>query len=181
MRFPRSPFNVAVERLLALLAACSLVACAVVAVDPEIRFTRLPTATIPSESAAIVGFFIRISEGPLLYNVGVRIVSVDGVDVPAWQGAVFQAGPRKIVVKFDGTQSTANVTLTLNARPNHQYLVRTTGSAITDRSLPFWVEDVATREVVLGGRPASVPPLDATPKAQAVYNRFRMALVAAGT
>ena len=177
---PMSPLlNVAVKRLLALVLASSLLACAVAEVAAEIRFERISAASASPESSAIIGMFYRISEGPLLYNVGVTIISIDDVVVPAWYGAVFPAGNRKIVVKFAGPQSTKNVAVTLNARPNRKYLVRAAGSLITGNSLLVWVEDASTREVVAGQRPESVLTIDASSKGQAAYDRFRMALDAA--
>lgn len=44
----------------------------------------------------------------------------------------------------------------------------------------FWVEDAATREVVVGFKPPSAATVDATPASQALYSRFREALAAAG-
>lgn len=173
--------NVAVKRILALVMASSLLACAVAEVAVEIRFERISAASASSESSAMVGMFYGISEGPLLYNVGVTIISVDDVVVPAWYGVVVPSGNRKFVVKYAGPQNTKSLALTLNARPNHKYLVRAAGSLVTDRSLVFWVEDASTREVVVGQRPQSVLTIDATTKGQAAYDRFRKALDAAAT
>ena len=171
--------NVAVKRILAAVVASSLLACAVAEVAVEIRFERISAASASSESAAIVGMFYRISEGPLLYNVGVTIISIDDVVVPTWQGVVFPAGKRKIVVNYGGPQSTKSVALTLIARPNHKYLVRAAGSLITEKSLAVWIEDASTREVVVSQRPPAVVSIDATPKGQIAYDRFRTALEAA--
>lgn len=179
MRLSLRQFNVAAKRILALVMASSLLACAVVEVAPEIRFETISAANASAESAAIIGMFYRISEGPLLYNVGMTIVSIDDVIVPAWNGVIFPAGIRKFVVKFAGPQSTKNVALTLHARPNHKYLIRAAGSLITEKSLAVWVEDASTREVVVAQRPQSVLSIDATTKGQAAYDRFRIALDAA--
>lgn len=179
MKLLSSLSNIAIQRILALVMASSLLACAVAEVAVQIRFERISAASASSESAAIVGMFYGISEGPLLYNVGVTIISIDDVVVPAWYGVVFPAGNRKFVVKFAGPQSTKSLALTLSARPNHKYLIRAAGSLIADRSLVFWVEDAATREVVVGQRPQSVLTIDATPKGHAAYDRFRKALDAA--
>jgi hypothetical protein len=182
---PLSPlFANALARLLALLAAAILVACATVEVSPDIRFVKMSGASPTSESSAIVGFYSRISEGPLLYNVGARIVSIDGVDVAAWHGAVFEAAVRKIVIRFEaaGSQRSEYVPLTLSARPGHRYLVVAADSAPVEnkltKNLTFWIEDVDTREVVVGRRPPPAVNIDKA-KFQALYNQFRIALTAA--
>lgn len=171
-------------KLLACFGAALLNACAVTEVTPDLRFTRTPlnAGAAASEATAVIGFYSRISEGPLLYNVGVRIVSIDGSDVAAWQGAVIEPGARTIVVRFEAAypQHTDNITLRLNARPGRKYLVRAIGNSVVDRTFRFWVEDAATREVVVGFKPPSAATVDATPASQALYSRFREALAAAG-
>jgi hypothetical protein len=154
-------------------------ACAVAELAPEIRFETRSTPSASSESAAVIGMFYRLSEGPLKYNLGVTIISIDDVVVPAWHGVVIAAGNRKMVVKFAGPQSTKSVTVMLNARPNHKYLIRAAGNLITEKSLGFWIEDASTGEVITGQRPPSVLTIDASPNGKVAYDRFRTALDAA--
>jgi hypothetical protein len=181
MKFSAVQLLVGAKRLLALAMVASLAACAVAVVAPEIRFeTRSPVSESP-ESAAVIGMFYRLSEGPLVYNLGVTIISIDDAVVPAWRGFVVPTGNRKIVVKFAGTQSTKNVTFVLNARPNHKYLIRAAGNLITEKSLGFWIEDAMTGAVVTGQRPVSVLTVDASPQGKIAYDQFRTALDAAAT
>jgi hypothetical protein len=174
-----------IARLLALLTAAILVACAAIEVSPDIRFMKISGSSLNAESPAIVGFYSKISEGPLAYNVGVRIISVDGMNVTAWHGVVFESGMRKIVANFEaaGGQRTETITLTLDARPGRRYLVAAADSAPVDKQLTqrlnFWIEDVVTREVVAGKRPPTAGAVDKK-QFQALHQQFRTALAAAG-
>lgn len=173
--------NTVAVKILILLFPAILVGCAVVEENPEIQFSSVSTDHSSSKKSAIAGFYSKVSEGSFVsYNLGTRIVSIDGKAPSAWNGAIIDAGERKIVVQFHtlGSQ-TEHVTLALTARPGKRYLVLGADSAPVQNQLTkrlvFWIEDVDTQEVVAGSRPQNLS-FAVNPRFQAVYSLFREAL-----
>ena len=176
-----SPINRIAATILVLLIPAILVGCAVVEKNPEIQFTSISSDNPKAKKSAIAGFHGKVSEGSYItYNLGTKIVSIDGKAPSAWHGAIIEAGERKIVVQFHtlGSQ-TGHVTLALTARPGHRYLILGTDSNPVEKQLTqrivFWIEDVDTQEVVSGNRPLNMS-FASNPRFQAVYSLFREAL-----